>query len=82
MKRQKTAVALAVRVPWGSNQRVRYCIQSGTDSCSFPPFSTVLSFLSLKEVRVDVLTCHNTAFLDIQQKGPTAGRFSFTAVAE
>ena len=48
----------------------------------FPSFPTVLSSLSLKEVRVDVLTCHNTAFLDIQQKRPTAGRFSFPAVAE
>lgn len=66
----------------GSNQRVRHCIQSGKDSGWFPSFPTVLSSLSLKEVRVDVLTCHNTAFLDIQQKRPTAGRFSFPAVAE
>lgn len=36
MKRQKTAVALAVRVPWGSNQRVRYCIQSGTGFLFIP----------------------------------------------
>lgn len=56
--------------------------REGEDSAGFPPFSTVLSSLSLKEVRVDVPTCHNTTFLDIQQKGPTAGRFSLTAVAE
>lgn len=36
----------------------------------------------LKGNEGDVLTCHNTAWLDIQQKGPTAGSLSVTAVAE
>lgn len=30
----------------------------------------------------DILTCQNTAFVDIQQRRQTAGTFSFTAVAE
>lgn len=65
----------------GSNQReILYTVRAGIPRHS--SLSTVLSFLSLKEVRVDVLTCHNIAFLDIQQKGPAVGRFSFTAAAE
>lgn len=85
MKGQKTAVALAVRVPWGCNQRVRYCIQSGRGFLFIPSVFYCLKLSQLKGSSAGggaVLTCHNTAFLDIQQKGPAAGRFSFTAVAE
>lgn len=81
MERQKTAAALSANMPVSQNLRDTVYSKE-KDPGGFTPFSTVLSFLSLKEVRMDVLTCHNTAFLDIQQKGLTAGKFSFAAVAE
>lgn len=81
MKRQKTAVALSASVPWGSNQsEILYTVRERVLWIHFVFDRPELS--QFKGSSGDVLTCHNTAFLDIQQKGQTAGAFGFTAVPE
>lgn len=41
-----------------------------------------MAFSQFQGSRGDVLTCHNTAFLDIQQTRKMTVAFSFTAVAK